>query len=290
MLHEFKEVFQRHNNGHIRLIVINVGVFLLLSVLYVVCAVAKLLPLNEAVREYFAIPPKIDDFLHRPWTIITYSFAHSQGLFHILFNMLALYWFGRLFVEYLGSAKVIAVYILGALAAAVLYLTLFNTVPFFIERANFTGMVGASGAVFAVMTGIATLLPDYSFYLLFLGPVRIKYIVAFYILLSFIEMVGENAGGNVAHLGGALMGFIYVKQLQSGRNLGGWITRLLDFLSFKKSKVRVTYRRAPKEKPAKKTTTSQEEIDAILDKISVGGYESLSREEKEKLFKASEKS
>ena len=294
MLREFKEVFQRPHNGHIRLIIINVSVFLLFSVLYVVCEVTELLPVNEAVRKYLAIPPKMEDFLRCPWTVITYAFVHSQkDLFHILFNMVALYWFGRLFVEYLGSAKVIAVYILGALAAAAFYLTLFNTIPFFMERsAHFNGMVGASGAVFAVMAGIATLLPDYSFYLLFLGPVRIKYIAAFYIVLSFIGTVGENAGGNVAHLGGALMGYIYIKQLQAGKNFGGWITRLLDLLSFRKSKVRVTYRRQgppqPK-KPEKTTIASQEEIDAILDKISEGGYESLSREEKEKLFKAGEK-
>lgn len=289
MLREFKEVFQRPNNGHIRLIIVNVAIFLLLSLLFVISKLADLPFLNEVVREHFTIPPRIDDFLQRPWTLITYSFAHSQfEIFHILFNMLALYWFGRLFVEYLGSAKLIAVYILGAIVAAALYLALFNSVPFFMERSNFSGMVGASGAVFAVMTGIATLLPDYSFYLLFLGPVRIKYIVAFYIVISFIGMVGENAGGNVAHLGGAMLGYLYIKQLQAGNNLGGWITRFLDFLTFKRSKVRLTYRRkSPREKPAKKT--SQEEIDAILDKISVGGYESLSREEKEKLFNASEK-
>jgi hypothetical protein len=143
--------------------------------------------------------------------------------------------------------------------------------------------------------GAATLLPDYTFFLLFLGPVRIKYIAAVYIFISFLGTTGANAGGNLAHLGGALMGFVYIKQLQAGVNWGGWVTVTLDWIKnlFKpQAKVKVTYRKTEsksKSKAAGSSKASQEEIDAILDKISDRGYESLSKDEKEKLFNASKK-
>ncbi|HTH57483.1 MAG TPA: rhomboid family intramembrane serine protease, partial [Cyclobacteriaceae bacterium] len=240
------------------------------------------------------IPPTLAEFSTRPWTIISYAFMHSyQAYLHIIMNMLVLYWFGKLFAEYLGSDKLIALYILGALAAAIVYLLMFNTVPYFKEQSNFPGMVGASGAIFAIMVGAATLLPDYTFFLLLLGPVRIKYIAAVMIFISYLGTVGGNSGGNLAHLGGALMGFIYVKQLQAGVNWGGWITAVLDWCKnlFKpRANVKVSYRKSvPKQKTSAQSKASQEEIDAILDKISDRGYESLSKDEKEKLFNASKK-
>jgi hypothetical protein len=173
---------------------------------------------------------------------------------------------------------------------------MFNTVPYYIERSGFSGMVGASAAVYAVVVATATLLPNYTFYLLFFGPVRIKYIAGFYVVISFLGTTQANAGGNIAHLGGALIGFIYLKQLQAGVNWGGWITAILDWvkdLFTSKPTVKVTYRSEEK-KPKKGvkvpvSKSSQDEIDTILDKISERGYESLSKEEKEKLFNASKK-
>ncbi len=155
-------------------------------------------------------------------------------------------------------------------------------------------MIGASAAVYAIVVATATLIPDYTFFLLFIGPIRIKYIAAFYIFISFLGSVGDNAGGNIAHLGGALMGFIYIKQLQAGVNWGSWVTVTLDWfkgLFTAKPKVKVTYRKqySESQRPKAKSSVSQDEIDAILDKISDGGYESLTKEEKEKLFNASKK-
>jgi membrane associated rhomboid family serine protease len=292
---EFKNAFSKHNSAHAQLIIINVVVFLALAVVYVFSTVSGFDSIFEAVHNQFLIPPRVTEFITRPWTIITYAFAHSlsdMGL-HILFNMLALYWFGKIFIEYLGNEKLIAVYVLGGLAGGLVYLLMFNTIPFFIERSEFSGMVGASAAVFAVMVATATLLPDYTFYMLFLGPVRIKYIALFYIVISFIGSVGPNAGGNLAHLGGALMGFIYTKQLQVGVNWGSWITATLDWIKGlfqSKPKVKVTYRKAePVKKANNFSKATQEEIDVILDKISDKGYESLTKDEKEKLFNASKK-
>lgn len=294
MFEEFRNAFSKPNNAHVQLIIINVTVFLCLGVLMVISKVGGFDYIYTLAHNQFLMPPKFVDFALRPWTIISYAFMHGD-IFHILFNMLALYWFGKLFIEYLGSDKLIALYLLGTLAAGLCYLMVFNTIPYFKNQSEFSGMVGASGAVYAVMVAAATLIPDYTFFLLFFGPVKIKYIAAFYIVLSFLGSVGANAGGNIAHLGGALMGFVYIKQLQIGVNWGGWITATLDWFEslFKPSpKVKVTYRKAEATNGKKNVNLSgisQQEIDDILDKISDGGYESLTKDEKEKLFKASKK-
>jgi membrane associated rhomboid family serine protease len=296
MFEEFKNAFQRYNNAHVQLIIINVVVFLIMALVYVLLSVSKLEGPLTIFMKQFSIPPTLAEFFTRPWTLITYMFAHSLGLiFHILFNMLVFYSFGRLFIEYLGSDKLVAVYVLGGLAGGIVYLLAYNVIPYYIERAPMvSGMVGASAAVYAVVVAIATLIPDYTFFLLFLGPVRIKYIAAFFIVVSFLATIGDNAGGNIAHLGGALIGFVYTKQLQAGVNWGGWITITLQFFKdlFKpRPRVKVSYRSDQKKEAKKsgKPSVSQAELDAILDKISAAGYESLTKDEKEKLFNASKK-
>lgn len=299
MLEEFKNAFQRYNNAHVQLIIINVVIFMIMGVLYVLAKIAGVPPIFTLVYDQFTLPSVLSEFIREPWTLLTYSFAHyfsyefgDIGIFHILMNMLVFYWFGRLFVEYLGSDKLVALYVLGGLAGGLLYIGLYNTVPYFIAQPS--SLVGASAAVYAVVVAVATLLPNYTFFLLFLGPVRIKYIAAFYVVISFLSAVGSNAGGNIAHLGGALIGFIYMKQLQSGVNWGNWITITIDWFKdlFKpRARVKVSYRKEgdTQQKAKGKPSVSQDELDAILDKISAGGYESLTKEEKEKLFNASKK-
>ncbi|CAN5411865.1 rhomboid family intramembrane serine protease [soil metagenome] len=297
MFEEFKSAFSRPNNGHRQLIIINVAVFLVLAILMVLSRWFRFESAFQLIHNQFSLPSNFSEFITRPWTLITYFFTHDLGgIFHILFNMLFLYWFGKLFIEYLGSDKMIAVYVLGGLAGGLVYLLVYNVIPnpppFLSGDAT---LVGASAAVFAVMVGAATLLPDYTFFLLLLGPVKIKWIAAVYIFLSILGSVGSNAGGEIAHLGGALIGFIYIKQLQVGINWGGWITSVLDWFGniFTASpKVKVSYRKSEPsnvKKPTNASGISQREIDAILDKISDGGYESLTKDEKEKLFKASKK-
>jgi membrane associated rhomboid family serine protease len=296
MFDDFKNAFQRYNNAHVQLIIINVIVFLALGILLVFSRALEFPQFFIDIYSQLAIPAAIPEFIRKPWTIITYAFVHelsTLSIWHILMNMLVFYWFGKLFVEYLGSDKLIALYVLGALAGAIAYLVVYNTVPYYSSEIN-SHMVGASAAVYAIVVATATLLPDYTFFLLFIGPVRIKYIAAVAIVISFLGSVGENAGGNIAHLGGALIGFVYIKQLQAGVNWGTWITVTIDWfkgLFRAKPKVKVTYRKqyTDAQKPKAKASISQDEIDAILDKISDAGYESLTKEEKEKLFNASKK-
>ncbi len=306
ILDDFKNAWDRPNNAPAQLIIINVVIFVLLATLMVVSRIAGAEGVFEAVYKQFSIPPAMSEFIFRPWTLLTYSFAHSlRGIFHIFFNMLVFYWFSKLILEYLGNSRVISLYVLGALAGGVAYLLVYNTIPFYQENIqSISGMVGASAAVYAIVVGAATFMPNYTFFLLFIGPVKIKYIAAFYIIISFLGSVGGNAGGNIAHLGGALMGWVFVTQLQGGRDIGAWVISVMNFFkSFfvsqpkikvshrkeKATKVNVNKASSTRRSTSSKPMTDQDEIDAILDKISQSGYESLTKEEKEKLFNASNK-
>ena len=230
------------------------------------------------------LPASLKVFIFQPWSIVTYFFLHMNFM-HILWNMLFLYWFGKIIHENIGNNAVISLYIIGGIIGGLSYMALFNIIPYYDNRVSESLMLGASAGVFSVVVGSATLLPNYTFYLLFLGPVRIKYIALFYVLLSFFDVTGSNAGGEIAHLGGALMGYLYIRQLQNGVNMGKGIIDILNV--FNKNKKEVISKE--EEKNEIKKDISQDEIDKILDKISDSGYKSLSNNEKEKLFNASKK-
>ncbi len=303
IIDDFKNAWKKPNNGLMQLIIINVAVFVALGILAVFSSIAGIDAIFTFAYKQFTIPAPIGEFLTRPWTIITYAFAHSfSNLWHIIMNMLVLYWFGRVFVEFLGSQKLINLYIMGAIAGGATYLLVYNLIPYYADRIHmFDGMVGASAAVYAISVATATYWPDHKFYMLFFGPVKIKYLVAIYLFTSFLGSVGPNAGGNLAHLGGALIGFIYAKQLTKGVEIGTWVFKFMEFIkSFfvKSPKIKVSHRqkRSSSVKSSSSTVTrsknenySQAEIDKILDKISERGYDSLTKDEKEKLFNASKK-
>jgi len=297
---DLKNAFNRPNNGLIQLIAINIIVYVVFGIIYVFSKIAGNTTILDFLISNIYIPSAIQEFIYKPWTLLTYMFAHSiTDIFHIIFNMLVFYWFGKLIMEYLGSKKLVSLYFLGGITGGLAYLLMYNTIPYFQELPTGLGMVGASAAVYAVVVAAATLVPEYTFFLLFFGPVKIKYIAAIYIFFSFIGTVGNNAGGNIAHLGGALIGFIFITQLRRGNNIGKPINYVLDGIGglFKpKSNIKVSYsnvKAAPKAKATVATKNSsnkpnQDEIDAILDKISQAGYDKLTKEEKQKLFKASE--
>ncbi len=298
ILDQFKGAFRKPNNSHIQLIIVNVVVFVVLGLFKVIADLGGIGELFYAIDKQFMIPPTMGEFFTRPWTMITYMFNHS-GLMHILFNMLWFYFFGRLIIEYLGNEKLISIYIVGGVAGAVAYLFMYNTVPFYMDRSGGPGMVGASAAVDAIVIAAATLLPNYTIHLMFFGPVKIKYIAIFTVVMSFLSATGGNAGGNIAHLGGAGIGYLYIKSLNSGTDIGRWVIVVMNFFkSFfvRQPKMKVSSKKKKTKTTASTTTSStmsnvadQQEIDAILDKISQSGYESLSKEEKQRLFNASKK-
>ncbi|MFC6997738.1 rhomboid family intramembrane serine protease [Rufibacter roseus] len=301
---DIKSAFSRGNNVLHQLILINVVVFAVLLVLRMIMYFTAGPAAFAYLMSFFRIPSDMGMFAYRPWTIITYFFTHLDFL-HIIFNMLNLYWFGMLVREYLGDKRLVNLYVLGGLAGGLLFLLAQNTIPYLYSQGNAV-MIGASGSVIAVMVAAATLLPNYTFNLILIGPVRIKYIAAVMVLLSISGATGGNAGGNIAHIGGALLGFLYIKQLQSGTDLGRPVQAVLGFFSglFQKRRpLKVAYNnpsrpyssgtsastRAQSPSHSGSMSPSQIEIDQILDKISVSGYESLTKEEKQKLFKASQK-
>ncbi|UFH55216.1 rhomboid family intramembrane serine protease [Spirosoma sp. KNUC1025] len=297
---DFRSEFNKPNNTLVQLILVNIVVFLVLLVAKVSLTIGEHTEWYDLMRDQLMMPGQINAFLHKPWTLFTYFFTHDE-IFHILYNMLFLYWFGRLIDEYLGNRRLIGLYIMGGIAGGLLFLAMYNLVPYF--QRDTRPMLGASAAAFSVAVGAATLLPNYTFHLLFFGPVRIKFIVFFFIILSVAQTAGLNAGGNLAHLGGALMGFAYVKLLQNGTDLGRpiyWLADGWSSLLRPKPAVKVSYRQRSSAStqatsyvsssgPASMSTPDQDEVDTILDKISRSGYESLTREEKQKLFRASQR-
>jgi membrane associated rhomboid family serine protease len=300
-----KNAFRQSDNSLYKLMALNILFFAVGLVGRVFLTISGFEAWYKAGLSYLMMPASLTALLVQPWSIFTYMFLH-EGVFHILFNMLFLYWFGMLIHQNIGSRKLANLYILGGIAGALFYLIVYNLAPYFSQSVESARMLGASAGVFAIVVGAATLTPNTTFFLMLLGPVRIKYIAIFYVILSFANSIGSNAGGEIAHLGGALLGFLYITQLRKGIDWGIPVQKVGMFFenifSPKRSRVKVSYR---KEKKATKTSNSsgnsskavtsksehpsQEEIDKILDKIAESGYEALSKEEKQKLFEFSKK-
>jgi len=233
----------------------------------------------DYVREYFAFPAALPKIPIRFYTLITYQFFH-EDIFHILFNMLWLFWMGNIFVDFLKPRQFHFVYLSGGIMGAVFFALAYNLFPAFTGSVYAATIIGSSASVMALAVAVTTLLPDYTLSLMFIGTVKLRYIVLAYIVIDLIGIGYTNAGGSFAHLGGAFMGFIYIKLLQNGTD---WSN-----IFKKKPKLKVV-RNESTRTGAKNSNTkvNQKEVDMILDKISKSGYNKLSKEEKETLFKAS---
>ena len=212
------------------LIGINIIVYLLVKVSDTIGQVLfRTEEIGLYANDYLHLTAYLPKLLIRFWTPFTYMFMHA-GVFHILFNMLWLYWFGQIFEEFLGNKRTLGLYLMGGLAGAFLFVLSFNTLPFFTHNnaAVNSSLVGASAGVMAIMVATATLLPDYTISLILIGPVKLKWLVLFFIVIDFLGIAGPNGGGEIAHLGGGLIGFIYVKQLQKGLDWIGAVTSILS--------------------------------------------------------------
>ena len=267
------------------LIAINVAVFLAINIPAVFEQLFLKSDLIKAYTfDYLALPAYLPKLLIRFWTPVTYQFMHA-GILHILFNMLWLFWLGQIFEEYLGNKRTIGLYLLGGLFGGVFFIISYNVFPLFAQggAALSSSVVGASASVMAIIVGAATIAPNYTIPLMFLGPVKLKWLVLFYVAIDFLGVTGPNAGGQIAHLGGAFFGFMYVKQLQKGHD---WVASIAGLFK-KRSKLKVVANNKGKDAVSK---LRQEDIDKILDKISKSGYENLTKQEKEILFRASNES
>lgn len=288
---DIKKAF--HNGSNlIKLIYINIAVFILITLTAIIGFLVTSPHVAEKAIDLLAVPSSLGSLLTRPWTLLTYMFLHKD-IWHILFNMLWLYWFGTIFLQYLDQKKLVSVYLLGGISGAVLYILSFNIFPAFAGSVGESVAIGASASVMAVVIAIAAYVPDYSVQLLLIGRVKIKYMaLAIFVLTSFMDF-SVNSGGKLAHIGGAIFGYFYTLNIRQGRDIGRVINRALDFLVTlvrPRKKMKVTYKKPSTEYDYNAMKSEhQARINTILEKISKGGYDSLTKEEKETLFKESQK-
>lgn len=282
----------RNGSALTRLIYINIVIFLFLTVLGITGFLLKNPDIPSKGLLFFAVPASLKLLLSHPWTLITYMFTHKDIL-HLLFNMLWLYWFGKIFLEYLDQKKLVAVYLLGGISGALLYVTSYNVFPAFTDVISESVAIGASASVMAVVVAISAYVPGYTVYLFLLGRIKIKYIALGIFILTSVMEFPVNSGGKLAHIGGALFGILYTASIRKGRDPGKWLNSVIDAVVtvFKpRKKLKVRYKRPVTDYEYNKARADhQAKINAILDKISKGGYDSLSREEKDYLFRESQK-
>ena len=287
-----KSIF-KSGNVLMKFIFINVGVFIAIQALYVIVTLFRLESLNPL--QFLAVPSQLHTVLIRFWTVFTYMFVHV-GFMHILFNMLWLYWFGNIFLSYFNYRTLGSLYVIGGFAGALLYILAFNTIPYYLDLGH-SVMIGASASVMAVVMGAAFYRPETTLNLFLFGRIKIIYIALAVFFIDFLSLSsGDNPGGHVAHIGGAIVGYLFAIQYKKGKDFTLPISRFLDRIAnlFKKRKHKgahkVVYKRTETDYDYNyRKTQESKKIDEILDKLKESGYNSLSSEEKRQLFDAGEK-
>lgn len=294
-----------YGNAVIRIIIVNVAVFVLIHLVNLILFIVnggQPSPAFDALVDFFSMSSDWKYLLTHPWGLISSMFLHV-GVWHILWNMLFLYWFGRIVGDFIGNQRVLPIYLLGGITGALLFFISANLMAY---GAGGRFALGASAGVMAIVVAAGTIAPEYIMRLLLLGDVKLKYIVVALVFLDLIFIPqGSNTGGHFAHLGGALFGWLFVRQLRSGNDLSLPVNQVLDtiqrfFLSIfsdKRRRPKVVYRNPNRKEHFRNSKgnassdsqriNQQERLDAILDKIKLSGYNSLTEEEKEFLFNAS---
>ncbi len=268
-----------------RLIYVNIACFL---VSYVIFGLLRFANINIDFLQYVSLSSNPMDLLWKPWSIISYSFFHS-GFFHLFFNLIILNFSSQLFLTFFNQKQLLGLYLLAAVFSGVIF------VFFFYLMNIISPIVGASGAIMAILVATTTYQPLMNLRLLIIGNVKLWHVTVVILLLDLMQIQSENSGGHIAHLAGAFFGFIFIKLLQNGTDLSKIVSNLLNFFVnlFTKSpstpfkKVHRNYKKTFPNTASKIVTKdkTQQQIDEILDKISRSGYDCLTKEEKEFLFK-----
>jgi len=302
-IEEFKRFFKGSSLLK-KLIIINVAVFLFISVvtiftrLFQVPSETAMMPQRSFFTEWLGIPANIKVLFSRPWTIFTYMFV-QEGFMHILSNMIVLYFGGRIFVEYLSEKKLLSVFVMGGFTGAIFFVAVFNIFPWFSTSVNYAVAIGSSASVLAILIAVTTYVPNYSIFRLPNINIKLWHLAIFYVIYDLLSIVGDNAGGHIAHLGGAFWGYVYVKMIVTNNNVKSNATSMNFrklFKFFMKPKKKPNYRSSyDKGRPMTDDeynytkNIEQDKIDRILEKISRSGYSSLTKEEKAMLFQSSKK-
>jgi membrane associated rhomboid family serine protease len=242
--------------------------------------------------QWFQLPSSLRLLIYRPWTVITYMFLHIDFL-HILFNMLWLYWFGQIFLLFFSERQLGGLYLLGGIAGAAMFLAAYHIFPYFRNVADSTFLMGASASVMAIVFAVSFYQKQYEINLIFLGRIKLIYLAAGVLIIDLLSMASDNAGGHIAHIGGALFGILFANRYRNGRDWTKGINSLIDnIVNLTKRKPRIKVMpggRRPEtdmEYNARKHE-KMKDLDNILDKLKHSGYESLSADEKKRLFDAS---
>lgn len=277
-----------------KIVVINIAVFLVLNIISIVMIFAGEESGRFIVEQWVAMPGNFGRLARHAWTPLSYMFSQIEPL-HLIFNMLWLYWFGIVFQLLSTPKRMIGLYLLGGLGGAALYLLAVNTIPYFAGHGGL--LIGSSASVIAIVTATAIMAPDYRMNLLFLGAVSLKWIAIVTIGIDLLSVTGSNAGGHIAHLGGAAVGAIFALGLKHGHDITAPLNSLIDVivnLFRRRPKVRPARFRAsgapsaPRPKaPSAASAADQAELDNILDKIKKSGYSSLTADERARLFDVS---
>ena len=262
-----------------KLIYLNITIFLFTLLITVFQGLYK--GEQNFLMQWFSLDNNLDAFLTKPWSIISYGFLHADFI-HLIFNMITLYFIGNLFIQYFTEKQALSFYILGTLFGGFLYVISQNYFPLF-EGRN-TTLVGASAGISAIFIGIATYMPNYQIKIRFIGFVKFWHLAVIWLAFDFIGLIGTNAGGSFSHLGGSLFGYLYVQQASNKKtNLKNMFS---SFFQRKEKPLKTVYKSAKKAKNKNKISSpNQQQIDSILDKISKSGYDTLTKNEKEFLFK-----
>lgn len=289
----FTKIKRAFANGHIltKLIYINVGVFLIVRSIIVGLRLFEIE--STPFLTYLQVPSSFSTFLHKPWTLLTYMFLHIE-LLHLVFNMLWLYLFGRIFLDFFYEKQLAGLYLSGGIAGGAMYILAYNIFPYFRDMTATSLLMGASASVMAIVFAVSFYRKDYEINLLFIGRIRLIYLAFFVFFIDFLSITSDNAGGHIAHLGGSLWGILFASRLRKGRDLTAFINRLIDkIVNLRKkrgARMKVTYRRTETDMEYRARKQKEaDDLDAILDKLKHSGYDSLSSEEKKKLFDASKK-
>lgn len=286
---EIRNIFRQRNNLSI-LIFLNLAVFVVVLTVNLGFFFAGK---TFDVSSWLGVSSNFSVLAHRPWTVLTYMFVHSSFL-HILFNLLVLYWFGKMFLEYLSQRQLFGVYLLGGLTGALVFIVAYNIIPVFAVVKNVAFAIGASASIMAIVFAIAVLVPNLPVRLAFIGQMKLKYLAMIIVAIDLLSIPFGNAGGHFAHLGGALMGAIFAICYSKGTDITIFLSRFFTwvgnlFKSEPKPKSSSSNRVETDAEYNKRKAREQREIDKILDKVKESGYSSLTKEEKEKLFSNSNK-
>ena len=291
ILNEIKASFKR-GTYLTQLIYINLAVFVAVNLIAVFFFLIGQSAYHLPLLKWFSLSADPSQFIWKPWTIITYMFLH-EGFLHLLFNMLWLYWFGEIFLRYLDQKQLLSIYLLGGISGGLFYILTYNLFPIFENTVPYSFALGASASVMAIVFAISFYVPNYEITLFLIGKIKLKFIALFSIVLDLISIPNGNAGGHIAHIGGALFGLWFIMEYKKGQLITKKFDAFLNsfFSLFQHKKMTVSYKKTGNVDYDynNKKASNQAKMNEILEKISKSGYSSLSKEEKELLFKMSNK-